>query len=47
VHVVVADEASVQAFGTNPLAPATRQPSALAGRAQAEAVWREIADFWS
>jgi NTE family protein len=45
-HAVLADEASLQAFGANPLAPATRQPSALAGRAQAEAVWEEIAGFW-
>jgi len=32
-HVVYADEASIQAFGTNPLSPATRAPSARAGRA--------------
>ena len=46
VHVVLADAAALQAFGTNPLAPATRQPSALAGRAQAEAGWEAIARFW-
>jgi len=46
VHVVLADAAALQAFGTNPLAPATRQPSALAGRAQAEAGWEAIAAFW-
>jgi NTE family protein len=47
VHVVLADDASLQAFGTNPLAPATRRPSALAGRAQAETVWQELAAFWN
>ena len=31
-HVIGADPASVAAFGTNPLSPATRRPSALAGR---------------
>lgn len=45
-HVVTADEASLQAFGSNPLDPATRRPSALAGRAQADAVWQEVARFW-
>jgi NTE family protein len=33
VHVVYADMASVAAFGTNPLSPATRGPAARAGRA--------------
>ncbi len=33
VHVIHADDASVAAFGTNPLAATTRGPSALAGRA--------------
>jgi NTE family protein len=46
VHVVLADEAALQAFGTNPLSPASRVPAALAGRAQAEAVWAEAAAFW-
>ena len=46
VHVVLADEASLQAFGTNPLAPATREPSALAGRAQAAAVVEQLRAFW-
>ena len=46
VHVVLADAAALQAFGTNPLAPSTRQPAALAGRAQAEAVHAEVAAFW-
>jgi NTE family protein len=46
VHVVLADEAALRAFGTNPLSPASRRPSALAGRAQADAVAEEIAAFW-
>ncbi|WP_329082245.1 MULTISPECIES: hypothetical protein [unclassified Streptosporangium] len=37
------DEASVAAFGQNPLSPATRRPSAEAGRARAAAV----AAFWA
>lgn len=44
VDAVVA--AALQVFGTNPLSPATRQPAALAGRAQADAVWEQIAAFW-
>jgi NTE family protein len=32
VEVVHADQATVEAFGTNPLAPATRGPAARAGR---------------
>ncbi|WP_166534947.1 patatin-like phospholipase family protein [Blastococcus xanthinilyticus] len=47
VHVLLADDAALEAFGTNPLAPASRQPAALAGRAQADAVWAEVAAFWS
>ncbi|MCU0310536.1 MAG: patatin-like phospholipase family protein [Acidimicrobiales bacterium] len=46
VAVVVADEASVAAFGTNPLHPATREPSARAGRAQGPAVARAVAEVW-
>ncbi len=46
VAVVVADEASVAAFGTNPLHPATREPSALAGRAQGPSVAEAVAEVW-
>lgn len=46
VAVVVADERSVAAFGTNPLDPATRAPSAVAGRAQAAAVLDAVAEVW-
>lgn len=33
VHVIQADQPSIDAFGTNPLSPATRPPAARAGRA--------------
>ena len=46
VAVVVADERSVAAFGTNPLDPSTRAPSAEAGRAQASAVLDAVAEVW-
>jgi NTE family protein len=46
VHVVLADQRAADAFGTNPLAPATRVPSALAGRAQSEDVLAAVAAFW-
>ena len=46
VAVVVADEISVAAFGTNPLDPSTRAPSAEAGRAQAAAVVGLVAEVW-
>jgi NTE family protein len=46
VHVVLADDAALGAFGTNPLDPATRAPSARAGRAQADAVLDEVRSFW-
>ncbi len=46
VAVVVADERSVAAFGTNPLDPSTRGPSAEAGRAQAAAVVDAVAEVW-
>jgi NTE family protein len=46
VAVVVADERSVAAFGTNPLDPATRAPSVEAGRAQAAAVLDAVAEVW-
>lgn len=34
VHIAFADDASVEAFGVNPLDPSTRRASAIAGRAQ-------------
>jgi NTE family protein len=46
VHVVPADDTAQQAFGTNPLDPATREPSARAGRAQADAVLETVQAFW-
>ena len=46
VHVVLADEAALAAFGTNPLDPATREPSALAGRAQAAGTLEAVRAFW-
>jgi NTE family protein len=46
VHVVLADDAALAAFGTNPLDPATREPSARAGRAQAERVADDVSAFW-
>ena len=42
---VFADEDSVAAFGANPLDPACRAPSALAGREQGRRVAGDIADF--
>ena len=42
---VFADESSVAAFGPNPLDPACRMPSALAGREQGRRVAAMIADF--
>jgi len=42
---VFADDESLAAFGSNPLDPACRKPSALAGRAQGRRVAAAIADF--
>ncbi|MGZ4626389.1 MAG: patatin-like phospholipase family protein [Kineosporiaceae bacterium] len=47
VHVISADEASVAAFGVNPLSPATRGPSARAGRALGVARAAAVAALWS
>jgi NTE family protein len=47
VHVVTADEASVAAFGSNVLDPASREPSARAGRAQAAVTIEAARAFWS
>ncbi len=46
VSVITADEASTAAFGSNPLDPATRSPSAAAGRAQAGSVLAAAAEVW-
>jgi NTE family protein len=42
---VFADGDSLEAFGPNPLDPACRRPSALAGRAQGRRVAADVADF--
>jgi NTE family protein len=46
VHVISMDEPSVEAFGTNPLSPATRAPSARAGRAVGAAQAAAVAALW-
>ncbi|HEY6498428.1 MAG TPA: patatin-like phospholipase family protein [Streptosporangiaceae bacterium] len=46
VHVVPADAASLAAFGTNPLSPATRGPAARAGREVGRAHAAEVAALW-
>jgi NTE family protein len=46
VRVVYADAASLAAFGTNPLSPATRGPSARAGRQTGQAQAAGLARFW-
>jgi NTE family protein len=47
VHVIYADEASRDAFGTNPLSPTTRRPSAVAGRAIGRGESARVGSFWS
>jgi NTE family protein len=46
-HVIYADDASQDAFGTNPLSPTTRRPSAVAGRAVGRAASAGVGSFWS
>lgn len=46
VMVVHADEASIAAFGNNPLSPATREPAASAGREVGRAAAASVAAFW-
>ncbi|PZA21849.1 patatin-like phospholipase family protein [Modestobacter versicolor] len=46
VHVVYADQASIDAFGTNALSPATRAASAQAGRAVGAAHAEAVAALW-
>jgi NTE family protein len=47
VLAVHADGASMAAFGTNPLSPATRGPSARAGRKIGRSRAAEVAAFWA
>jgi NTE family protein len=46
VYVISADQASVDAFGTNPLSPSTRAPAARAGRAVGAADAAGLAARW-
>jgi NTE family protein len=46
VAVVSPDAGSRKAIGRNVLDPAARAPSAEAGRAQATAVARQVAEVW-
>ncbi len=47
VLLIEPDPASVTAIGLNPLDPATREPSALAGRAQGRELAASVAALWS
>ncbi len=47
VLVIEPDAASTGAIGPNPLDPATREPSALAGRAQGRELAAPVAALWS
>jgi NTE family protein len=47
VLVIAPDAAATTAIGLNPLDPATREPSALAGRAQGRELAVPVAAFWS
>jgi NTE family protein len=47
VGVISADQASIDAFGTNALSPATRAPAARAGRAVGAASAAEVATLWN
>ncbi|MEV4257450.1 patatin-like phospholipase family protein [Spirillospora sp. NPDC049652] len=47
VDVILADEASVAAFGTDPLSPGTRGPSAEAGKVQGLAAAAVVAAHWA
>ena len=46
-HLILADGASLAGFGANPLDPATRAPSARAGRAQGRAAAAAVREFWT
>jgi NTE family protein len=47
VHVIYADDASIAAFGTNPLAPSTRGPAAREGRRIGGAEAGVVGSFWN
>ncbi|WP_329520941.1 patatin-like phospholipase family protein [Spirillospora sp. NBC_01491] len=47
VEVITPDEASLSAFGDDPLAPSTRTPSAVAGRAQGLRAADRVAELWA
>lgn len=47
VHVINADDASIEAFGSNALSPATRGPAARAGRRVGAAHAAHVAALWS
>jgi NTE family protein len=47
VLVIAPDAASTTAIGLNPLDPATRQPSALAGRLQGRELTTSVAALWT
>lgn len=47
ILTITPDEASVAAFGTNPLDLATMKPGAIAGRAQAAAHVDDLAKVWN
>jgi NTE family protein len=46
ILTIFADQSSINAFGSNPLSPATRRAAALAGREVGMDVARSIASFW-
>ncbi|MEV6068990.1 patatin-like phospholipase family protein [Nocardia sp. NPDC052001] len=47
VEVITPDEASLEAFGTDPLNAATRVPAANAGRAQGKSESARVAGLWT
>jgi len=46
IHVVFADDASIEAMGLNPLDPESRKPAAIAGRELGRLIASEVAEFW-
>jgi NTE family protein len=46
-HVIAADEAALEALGSNPLDPAHREPALEAGLAQAPREAESLRRFWS
>jgi NTE family protein len=47
VAVIYPDDDALVAMGANPLDPTLRAPAARAGRAQAEALARDLGEFWA